>query len=55
MRFEKSDRDISSFSDPTMKPSNPIQNLLRQSLLAQPSRQVEDIDWDQFFRDNQEK
>lgn len=54
LRFEKSDRDISSFSDPTMKPSNPIQPPPAKPP-AQPSRQVEDIDWDQFFRDNQEK
>lgn len=47
LNFEKTDRDISSFSDPSQKPANPLQPPPRQK------PQVEDIDWDQFFKDNQ--
>ncbi|MCI9575627.1 MAG: hypothetical protein HFJ84_02935 [Clostridiales bacterium] len=54
LQFEKTDRDISSFSDPTMKPANPIQPPPAEPP-AQSSRRVEDIDWDQFFKDNRKK
>lgn len=53
--YVPTERDISSFSDPQMKPSNPLKNPAPPTRPAPPKRnrvEIEDIDWDQFFKDN---
>lgn len=56
--YVPSERDISSFSDPHMKPPNPLQHPEPPKPPAPPKKnrvEIEDIDWDQFFKDNNNK
>lgn len=51
--YVPTERDISSFSDPQMKPVNPLKKPEQPPSPPKRNRvEVEDIDWDQFFKDN---
>lgn len=51
--YVPTERDISSFSNPQMKPQNPLKQPEQPPSPPKRNRlEVEDIDWDKFFKDN---